>query len=118
MPTWVNIGMVNYIDYETMMIPEGNVFNFITIKRHSFEHERELRAVLWSVSWEVANTDIRDGFTNEGIWVDAELGELIDTVFVSPTSPPWFSECVSEVVSRYGLAVPVKQSALNVSPIY
>jgi hypothetical protein len=118
MPSWINIGMVNYIDYDKMIIGEGNAFNFITIKRHSFEHERELRAVAWSIAWEIANTDLRDGLALDGLWVDVDLSTLLDTIYISPTSPPWFADCVRSLVKKYELAVPVQQSALNVSPIY
>jgi hypothetical protein len=118
MPDWVFMGTVNYIDYDKAIIAEANAFNFITIKRYSFDYERELRAVVWTRSWAVANTDIRDGITPAGMWVDSDLASLLEAVYISPTSPTWFSESVLALVERYGLSIPVHQSSLNSSPIF
>lgn len=41
------VATVQYIDYETEWIPEGNVITPFLRKRKSFEHERELRAIIW-----------------------------------------------------------------------
>ncbi len=40
------VGAVNYIDYNKEVIPFGNAFYPYIHKRKSFEHERELRAVI------------------------------------------------------------------------
>ena len=40
------VGEVSYIDYENDWMPEGNLFYAFMHKRKSFEHERELRALL------------------------------------------------------------------------
>jgi hypothetical protein len=44
----IHVGMVNYIDYKTESIPFGNVLSPFMFKRKSFEHERELRALIWT----------------------------------------------------------------------
>jgi hypothetical protein len=118
MPCWVHIGAVDYIDYDTATVREGNVFNFITIKRHSFDYERELRAVIWGLEWQVAHTSLRDEITETGMWVSVNLAELIEAIYISPTSPTWFAQCVAALVEKYGLTIPVRQSILSGSPIY
>ncbi|MDK2833275.1 MAG: hypothetical protein PWP63_362 [Methanolobus sp.] len=40
------IGMVQYIDYESTWLPEGNLLYPYVHKRLSFSHEQELRAVI------------------------------------------------------------------------
>ncbi|MDP8239772.1 MAG: hypothetical protein P9X24_11845 [Candidatus Hatepunaea meridiana] len=44
------IGIVNYLDYSSELIPQDNLFNYITHKRIFYREEREIRAVnsLWS----------------------------------------------------------------------
>jgi len=42
----VMLGLVKYIDYAQTPIPEGNVFWPFVHKRQSYEHEREVRAVV------------------------------------------------------------------------
>jgi hypothetical protein len=118
LPAWVFVGMVNYIDYDSMTVAEGNVFNFVMVKRHSFDYEREVRAVTMSMMWEVANTDIRDKLTSEGIWIDTDLASLLDAIYISPRSPAWFADSVSRLVEKYDLTVPVRQSSLSASPVY
>jgi len=48
-PDNIHIGIVKYIDYETESVPYGNSFNYFLHKRKSFEHERELRALIWII---------------------------------------------------------------------
>ena len=43
------IGIVHYIDYDRDWMPEGNLMYPIVHKRKSFEHERELRAVIYDM---------------------------------------------------------------------
>ena len=42
----VYIGRVTYVDYNHYFIPESNTFFPYLHKRHSFQHEREVRAVM------------------------------------------------------------------------
>jgi hypothetical protein len=46
LPDFVYAGMVDYIDYELGTISQDNIFNRFLRKRKSFEHERELRALM------------------------------------------------------------------------
>ncbi len=108
MPTNVHIGTISYIDYNADVVNEGNAFNFIMIKRRSFDHERELRAVCMHAEDPIA----------DGIWVESNLSLLLDNVYLSPTAPLWFLDSVDDLSRHYGLTVPVRQSMLGVSPIY
>jgi hypothetical protein len=45
-PHVIYVGLVGYLDYDTTPIPEGNMFWPFVHKRLSFEHEREVRAVI------------------------------------------------------------------------
>jgi hypothetical protein len=118
MPEWVHIGEFNYIDYDKQVIIKNNTFNFIMKKRHSFNYERELRAVAWSVEWILSSTDLQDNVKASGIWVPADLDVLIENLYISPTSPSWFAEAVGLLVKKYGFSFPVRQSLLSSSPIY
>jgi hypothetical protein len=125
LPEDVYVGVVNYISYDRDMIPAGINLWALTYKRKSFEHERELRA-LWS---NVNNMDCdgppSDAYPDdyhpdpqEYVWKQAELGALIESVYVSPTARPWFLGLVKKVLEKYGLDVPVHQSDLAADPLY
>jgi hypothetical protein len=108
----VFIGLVRYIDYETDLIYVTNGFYPFVHKRKFFAYERELRAIIWKPGsdW--------DPLIEGGVWKQVELPDLIETVFVAPTSPSWFRELVEKMVERYSLARPVKQSSLDEDPCY
>ena len=122
LPEDVYIGVVSYISYDWDKIPAGNTFWPLTYKRRSFEHERELRAV-WSNMAAVSSAGpaVAAGLEyrpapQECVWKHADLGALIENVFVSPAAKPWFLELLKRVLGRYGLNVPVHQSDLAAAP--
>lgn len=115
------IGMVDYLDYETQPMPEGNLFDPFLHKRTSFSHERELRVITerydppgTTVSWDLADGPPR--YT--GTYVPVDLGTLIDSVFLAPTSQAWVVEAVGATAERFGLAADVRTSALDTGPSY
>ncbi len=111
----IKIGKVKYIDYEydhfqderreTARVASGDILGHINgvrsedawirpyipflHKRKSFEHERELRAILNS-------SDDR----TEGIKVSVDLNELIERVYVAPTAESWIFELVKAISIR------------------
>src|SRR6266498_340739 len=114
----VYISVVQYIDYEVDWMPEGNVFYPFLHKRKSFEHERELRAIIWQLPVKDEQID-RGAVPNDaGVWKQVELGELIEAVYVAPTAPSWFHSLVQGVSMRYNLGKKVVQSALDREPFY
>ncbi|MCH7580958.1 MAG: hypothetical protein IIB22_11995 [Chloroflexi bacterium] len=114
----VYIGMVNYIDYETQWLPEGNVFYPFMHKRLSFEHEHELRAVIQDLSFGDTRLDLAKPPDDPGIWKELSLQKLAETVYVSPGSPGWFIELIRLVLERYKVAIEVRQSSLDTEPFY
>jgi hypothetical protein len=119
LPSWVSAGTVHYIDYEKDYIPDDAVLNRLMRKRKSFEHERELRAVAWElISPELGGDEIRRLATEFGISVEVDVSELIETVYISPTSASWFLQLVEQLVSDYGYKFPVKRSSLIGTPLF
>jgi hypothetical protein len=115
----VFIGAVKYIDYATEIIPWENSFYAALHKRKSFEHERELRAIVW-LALEVKpnkpgqKTSVLDSSKNpHGVQVKINLGTLIKTIFVSPTAEPWYVDIVSAMLEKFGYGgIPVVQPNL------
>ena len=46
----VHVGKIDYIDYNSTLIPERNLYSPFLYKRKMFEHEREVRAIVSSSS--------------------------------------------------------------------
>ena len=115
----INIGFVRYVDYEKEWIPEKNILSPFLYKRKSFEHEREIRAIINKSNINnLKNIKLPQVETEEGIWIKLNLKKFIQNVYVSPNSSNWFYELVSSVVSVYKLNVPVLRSSLEDEPFY
>jgi hypothetical protein len=123
------IGTVQYIDYQTECLPNDNQLYHLVYKRRSFEHERELRAVIWRAPRfpdgttlnfpnDLSKEDYPQDLPKGGVWVKLDLDQLIESIYVAPSSQSWFHNLVEKVVTRYGIKKPVRQSLLNSSPIY
>ena len=114
-----HIGMIDYIDFSSANIPVENAAAQFFRKRRSFEHERELRALL--MQWPVK----ADGWfdhaqrpNDHGNSIFVDLKELIGEIRVAPQAPAWYCELVSKVVARYGIDVKPQQSELDAEPLY
>lgn len=114
----VYVGQVEYVDYDVSFIPEGSIFPAYLHKRKSFEHEREIRALIM----QLPPTD-RSGLHagSPDVWVDGRyctisLTELVHEVIVSPLAPDWFSDLVKSVAAKYDLHTQVRRSNLAQVP--
>jgi hypothetical protein len=107
------IGTVQYEDYNSYVIPVGNVYHKYLTKRKSFEHEKEIRAIIDYMPFKDGKIDFSEPLqVGEDIPVDLEV--LIEKVYVSPDSPKWIYDLVVSVLKKYGLdRIEVIQSDLN-----
>jgi hypothetical protein len=113
------IEQVRYINYEKDRIPTGNAMYPVVFKRLSFAHEKELRAFTSELpTKDEINLDIDRVPSSPGQWEHVDLAYLIVAIRVAPKSPSWFVDLVREVSAKYGLHAPVKQSALDVDPVF
>jgi hypothetical protein len=116
----IHVGMVHYVDYDQdtpQYVPR------ILLKRRSFEHEREIRAVAMDRSWGNSPRFGPDGhvltrFAGGGDRIPVDLAALITAVYVAPEAQPWFAELVKAVVRRYGFQFSVVQSDLDRDPLF
>lgn len=101
----ISIGRINYIDFNSKFAGVNDSFWY---KRKSFEHEKEVRAIMKDF---LGNGD-------KGKLITADLRILIDKVYVSPTSPKWITDLIKEIMEKYGLKKKVYQSGLNEEPFH
>lgn len=115
----VHLGLVKYIDYEKEFFAADNMLNPFVHKRKSFEHEKEVRALVmkWPSSGE-NGIDLSQNSIADGINIQIDLKVLIENIYISPSSPQWFVDVVTSTVNKYGLSFPILQSDLNKSPIF
>lgn len=100
----IAIGRIKYIDLKNSYAGVNDAF---WRKRKSFEHEREVRALLSDY-----------GTQDLGKIVRCNLEVLIEEVLVSPKAPGWFVHLVNDVNEKFGLNVKVSPSELNEIPFF
>ena len=106
----VYVSNVQYIDYDSDYSFQltGGIANMIAphfSKRPYFMAEKELRAMYW-------DTDGRFNNTPEGLLFKVDLNELIEIVYVAPSSQPWYRAVVKELLVKYGLVKDVYFSSI------
>jgi hypothetical protein len=124
LPPYVMLGGVRYIDYDSELIPYGNVLHPVTYKRKSFEHEKEIRAVVWQANllaetrkhpeWNIEQLNI----TESGVAVPIDVKNLIKGVYVDPAASEWFADVVNKVCQENGLGELVHKSSLAKAPLF
>ena len=114
----IDCGAVNYLDYNTERIEEQRGHLVFMSKRKSFEHEREVRLIFWSVD-DVSSYNTRINHEPPpGYPIDCDLGELIQSVYVSPASQDWYLGLVRRMCAAFGVGADVKRSDLANSPFH
>ena len=114
----VFVGKIQYVDYDTTFIPEGNSLAPFVYKRRGFEHENEVRAVTQESSKKGGNADLHDGALPVGRYHPVNVSALIEEVVIAPFASEWFKNLVKSVAARYDLKAPVKISRLAESPTW
>ena len=99
------IGEVNYIDYKKELIPFDDDFFPFLFKRKSFQYEREVRIL----------SDLRDTnlVIDNGLKVDVDINELIQTIYIHPKSEKWYKNLVIDLVRRLGFDFNIEKSDLE-----
>ena len=128
----IHIGQVQYVDYDRDQIPEDNLLSPYLHKRKSFEHEREVRAIVQKPPIGSSLSELRSSIQNMPIeeiarWQDicdigldyeVDLNLLIQEVVVSHFAPEWLLNLVKSVTKRYELEIPINRSRLAESPTW
>ena len=115
--TEVLIGSISYLDYETDPFPYNSPLAPFLSKRKSFEHEREVRAIIQIPPPEDGNA-CPEGIFDVGNYYKVDLSLLVQEVVVAPYAPKWLLELVGSVAVRYNLKAPVVKSPLANNPTW
>jgi hypothetical protein len=109
-PQPIQIGKVYYVDFSALQ-PEDRdcCFRQSFVKRKSFEHEREIRAVMDNFGI----LPSRGAKPNFGTYANVDVSVLVDRIYVSPHVEHWLHEVVKREVLLHGFPeIPIQQSDL------
>lgn len=111
----ISIGKITYLDFSAERMIGSPAyydrFRAVMHKRRSFEHEKEVRAILHSHEptdhpQEVRAADVPD----EGIDIAVDLEVLIENIYISEKTPPWYRKLVATAVRNFGWSAAPKVS--------
>jgi len=125
----IYIGKVHYTDYNNASFDDTNNYNRILYKRNSYKHEDELRAVIvedpvmerfFEITADGLNIERlpESDFENHlGVSACNNMIDLIEKIYVAPTSPQWFSGLVSTIAKKYKITCEIETSDLADRPL-
>jgi hypothetical protein len=129
-PKGILFGEIRYLDYETDQFPGRDVLLPFIHKRKSFEHEREVRAIIWQPERVMraiikqpeplraaVRLDAAHAPTDHGLWIPTGT-DFIAQVKVAPNAPEWIEALTRAVALRYGLQAPVTRSDMERAPLF
>ena len=90
----------------------NNYLKLYLSKRKSFEHEKELRAIV------VIPPDGMNWKSPKGIGINIDINNLVEEIYVSPKSEDWFLDLVKSITKKYNLDKEIIRSSLADGPIY
>lgn len=115
----VYMSIINYIDYSKDIIPESNVMSPFCYKRKSYEHEKEIRAIILKYPPAVdGHVTVTNFNTTKGIDVKVNLIELVENIYIAPNSPDWYFDQISIILEKFGQSFNLHKSNLNDDPVY
>ncbi len=97
-------------------MPETHLFFPYLHKRISYEHEKELRAIIMKLPSKNGAIDINAEPFEFGLQVPVDLEILIDKIIVCPSAPKWIFELTEDVCKKYAIDKEVIQSDLDTTP--
>jgi hypothetical protein len=113
----IHLGIIRYINFEIEETPKGNFYHDFLHKRKQFTGDQELRAI---THYKTDSNPVSEEELNSitGRSVKINLNELIEKIYVSPTSPAWFLELTKSVTKKFGITAPVEESTISQKPDY
>ena len=111
----VFIGKVKYIDYDNHFIDLNNLLLPFVHKRRSFEHEKELRCLVWQ---NARSEDAKFSLDTGGVKIEIDLEMLVENIYISPNTPAWFTILINDIVKKYNLNLSVINSRLSQLPLF
>lgn len=109
----VNIGIVQYVDFEKWS-PTDPAMPSVLTKRSLYSFERELRAVIYHIPQ--TNSDIPHP---RGIDMFISLNRLIERVFIGPEKRQWFVDLIRDMLDFNDLGdIPIIRSGMDEKPSF
>lgn len=120
---YVKAGLITYRDYEKEILEVPVLEACAMTKRHCFEYEQEVRALVWKqnithICKEGKSYAQFHPNTITGIPISLNLSDFLERIVVSPTAAEWFFELVKKMLRRYRVNVMLSKSEIATEPYF
>jgi hypothetical protein len=101
LPAGVFLGQITYLDYDCDTSPPRDTLALLMRKRQAFEHEHEIRALVWPplAPPELGASEIDED--THVINVPWPAREYLERIYVSPYAEEWYRDVVVSVMERF-----------------
>ena len=94
------LGQITYRDYECDTQPPRDTLSLLMRKRQAFEHEHEIRALVWPSAAPPELVGDLDEETRV-INVPWPARDFLERIYVSPYADEWYRDVVVSVMERF-----------------
>jgi hypothetical protein len=112
----VIVGKVGYVDFRAESLSSINPIPGFQ-KDWSYEHEREVRATIWSKDVDGMTFDeMLKANISSGHYIPVNLSSLIEKIYLSPNAADWHHRLILKLLEMHNLNVPVAPSSYRSIP--
>ena len=120
LPHSIFLGQITYLDYECDTEPPRDTLALLMRKRQAFEHEHEIRALIWPP---VCPPGLLPPNLDEDVRVvnvPWRARDFLDGIYVSPYAEEWYRDVVVSVIEKFApeLVDRVTWSHMRGVPLY
>ena len=105
----VYIAEVRYVDWQASNALRG-MFDLITRKDSSYEHEGEVRLFFWNTAGLRTDGAYSSDEIPPGLTFGINPQETLTQIWISPREHPSMKPLIEGLIARYGLRIPIKLS--------
>ena len=120
LPDGVFLGLVQYLDYECHAEPPTDTLSLLMCKRQAFEHEHEVRALIWPSASPPGLLPEEFRPDETVINVPWSADRFLEHIYVSPYAEEWYRDVVGAVIKNFApaLADRLTWSHMRGVPVY
>ncbi len=104
---YIKAAKMIYADFDDDLLITNPATPFHT-KLKSYEYEQELRLMI-----DLNNEELNDKKYLDGKFIDVDLIDLIDEIYISPNSPSWLINLMNDLLKKYNCNFPIINSQLK-----
>lgn len=101
LPEGIFLGQITYLDYECDTGPPADTLALLMRKRQAFEHEHEIRALIWPASAPPGLVPRALDEHARVVNVPWPARDFLERIYVSPYAEEWYRDVVVSIIETF-----------------